>query len=217
MAEIQHKGWDWNAVRPGTWNEISEEFCPVALDWIGKYRSVLDIGTGRGRHALFFAEHGFQVRGIDLSESSVAFVRKQMEERGIDGMEVALGDMTELPYGRECFDCAICFHTIYHTNYDGVRRALQEIHRVLRDGGEAFITFNAKDHPCYDKEKSVDGFTMVKEEGLEEGIPHCYVDENDLFALLGDFDILSMNKISDYVRKGREAHGVHYYVHVAKK
>ena len=40
---------------------------------------------------------------------------------------------------------------------------------------------------------------------------------NDLFGLLQDFEILSMNKEINYVRKGKETHGVHFYVHVAKK
>ena len=58
---------------------------------------------------------------------------------------------------------------------------------------------------------------MIATEGHEVGIPHCYVDENDLFGLLQDFEILSMNKEINYVRKGKETHGVHFYVHVAKK
>lgn len=217
MAEIQHRGWDWNAVKSDSWNEVSEEFFPVAFGWIGKFHSVLDIGMGRGRHAFFFGEHGFQVSGIDLSESSIASVREQMEENGLADIDVSVGDMTELPYDGEHFDCVICFHAIYHTNYDGVVRALREIHRVLKDWGEAFISFNAKDNPYYIRENSVDGYTMMKTEGREAGIPHCYVDENDLFALLRDFEILSMRKTVDYVRKGKGAHGVHYYVHVAKK
>ena len=41
--------------------------------------------------------------------------------------------------------------------------------------------------------------------------------KNDLFGLLQDFEILSMNKEINYVRKGKGTHGVHFYVHVAKK
>lgn len=217
MAKIQHKGWDWVAVKSNSWNEISEEFLPVALSWVRRYDSVLDIGTGRGRHAFFFADNGFRVSAIDLSESSIAYVKEQIRVKDLDEVDARVEDMTDLPYDNENFDCVICFHTIYHTSYDGVVRALKEIHRVLKDKGEAFISFNTKDNPHYVKEKSMDGYTMIKAEGHEAGIPHCYVDENDLFALLGDFEILSMHKTMDYVRKGKGTHGVHFYVHVAKK
>lgn len=214
---IQHKGWDWDAVKSELWNEISEEFLPVALQWLGKFHSVLDLGTGKGRHAFFFAQRGFQVSAIDLSESSISYVKEQIREKGLDHVDARLGDMTELPYQDRSFDSVICFHTIYHTSYQGVVQALQEIHRVLKEGGESFLTFNAKDNPHYDKEQSMDGYTIVKQEGQEAGIPHCYVDERDLYKLLADFEIRSMNKIIHYVRKGKGAHGVHYFVHVVKK
>ena len=215
--EIQHKGWDWDAVKSESWNEISEEFLPVALSWVRKYHSVLDIGTGKGRHAFFFAKNGFKASAIDLSESSITYVKEQIKEKGLDNIDARVEDMTELSYENQSFDCVICFHTIYHTSYDGVVKALREINRVLKDKGEAFISFNTKDNPHYVKEKTVDGYTMIATEGHEAGISHCYVDENDLFGLLQDFEILSMNKEINYVRKGKETHGVHFYVHVAKK
>lgn len=217
IVEIQHKGWDWDAVKSESWNEISEEFLPVALSWVRKYHSVLDIGTGKGRHALFFAKNGFKASAIDLSESSITYVKEQIKEKGLDNIDARVEDMTELSYENQSFDCVICFHTIYHTSYDGVVKALREINRVLKDKGEAFISFNTKDNPHYVKEKTVDGYTMIATEGHEAGIPHCYVDENDLFGLLQDFEILSMNKEINYVRKGKGTHGVHFYVHVAKK
>lgn len=34
------------------------------------------------------------------------------------------------------FDCVICFHTIYHTNFVGVKKAIDEIYRVLNENGE---------------------------------------------------------------------------------
>ena len=154
---------------------------------------------------------------IDLSESSITYVKEQIKEKGLDNIDARVEDMTELSYENQSFDCVICFHTIYHTSYDGVVKALREINRVLKDKGEAFISFNTKDNPHYVKEKTVDGYTMIATEGHEAGIPHCYVDENDLFGLLQDFEILSMNKEINYVRKGKETHGVHFYVHVAKK
>ena len=93
--EIQHKGWDWDAVKSESWNEISEEFLPVALSWVRKYHSVLDIGTGKGRHAFFFAKNGFKASAIDLSESSITYVKEQIKEKGLDNIDARVEDMTE--------------------------------------------------------------------------------------------------------------------------
>ena len=92
--EIQHKGWDWDAVKSESWNEISEEFLPVALSWVRKYHSVLDIGTGKGRHTFFFAKNGFKASAIDLSESSITYVKEQIKEKGLDNIDARVEDMT---------------------------------------------------------------------------------------------------------------------------
>ena len=60
---------------------------------------------------------------------------------------------------------------IYHSDYEGVKKALSEIHRVLKPGGEAYITFNAKDNPKFHVEFTTDGYTMIPQDGLEQGIP----------------------------------------------
>ena len=168
--EIQHKGWDWDAVKSESWNEISEEFLPVALSWVRKYHSVLDIGTGKGRHAFFFAKNGFKASAIDLSESSITYVKEQIKEKGLDNIDARVEDMTELSYENQSFDCVICFHTIYHTSYDGVVKALREINRVLKDKGEAFISFNTKDNPQGIWETNIFGKTVeqIVSDGIKE-------------------------------------------------
>ena len=214
--EIQHRGWDWSTVKSESWNEISEEFFPVAMSWCGKYHSILDIGAGKGRHSFFFAQNGFKVNAIDLSESGIEYIRTKAQERKLD-IETAVADMTELPFGDESFDCVICFHTIYHTDYVGVKKALSEIHRVLKESGEAYISFNTKDNPNFDSVLSSDGYTIIRTQGHESGMPHCYVNEKDLFGLLKDFRIVSLNKTINYIRKEKQSPGVHFYVHIKKQ
>lgn len=63
--------------------------------------------------------------------------------------------MTSLPYEDGKFDCVVCFHTIYHTDYSGMKNAISEIRRVLSDKGEAYITFNSKITEYVRKEKKV--------------------------------------------------------------
>lgn len=214
--DIKHKGWDWSTITSESWNVISEEFLPVAMSWSNKYHSILDIGAGKGRHAFFFAEKGFDVNAIDLSENSVEYIKTKAKERGLS-VKAAVADMTELSFDNESFDCVICFHTIYHTNYLGVKKALSEIHRVLKNAGEAYISFNTKDNPSFNANLSSDGYTIIPTEGHESGIPHCYLSDNDLFELLKDFRIVSMNKITNYIRKEKKSLGVHFFVHIIKK
>ena len=211
--KAEHKGWDWTNVTSESWIRISEEFLPVALQWKEKFHSVLDIGAGKGRHAFFFAENDFQVSAVDYSPSSIALI-KQTAEEGNLAVDARVCDMTQLPYENESFDCVICFHTIYHTDYEGMRKAVSEIGRVLKKNGEAYITFNSKENVKFQEEETADGFTMIPKEGREAGIPHCYVNKLDIEELLGRFKIISLNKVQNYVRREKPVTGIHYFVHV---
>lgn len=214
--DIMHKGWDWTKIQSESWLSVSEEFLPVALKWKEKFHSILDIGAGKGRHSIFFAENGFKVSAVDISESSVQIITEEAKKKNLQ-ISARVSDMTALPYEDGKFDCVICFHTIYHTDYSGMKKAISEIKRVLSDKGEAYITFNSKDNLSFTKQNAIDGNTIIKHGGVEDGIPHCYVDEVDLEELLSDFEIISMSKITEYVRKEKKVCRVHYYTHIRKK
>jgi len=59
------------------------------------------------------------------------------------------GDMLTLPYDSGSFDCVLAFHVIYHTDRTGIERVISEIHRVLVQGGEVYLTFNSLSNPTF--------------------------------------------------------------------
>lgn len=60
-------------------------------------RRLLDLGCGTGEHARFLAEQGFDVVGVDLSESMIAKAREVPLEEGAAGsVRFVLGDAADL-------------------------------------------------------------------------------------------------------------------------
>ena len=53
---------------------------------------VLDAGAGCGRHAVFFAENGFGVEAVDVSEVGLEVIRKRAAERNLP-IQVRLADL----------------------------------------------------------------------------------------------------------------------------
>ena len=57
---------------------------------------VLDVGCGVGDNSLELAARGFDVVGIDLSQTAVAAAKQTAEERGLDSVTFIQGDVTKL-------------------------------------------------------------------------------------------------------------------------
>ena len=209
--KVIHKGWDWKNINSETWNTVSAEFLPISIDWASKFHSMVDIGAGKGRHSFYMNKLGLSVSAVDLSESSVEIIRQKNQEQGCS-VEVFQSDMIKLPFADNQFDCAICFHTIYHTNLDGLVKSIEEIKRVLKSGGEVFITFNSKDNDSFKNGESVDNYTIYKTGGIENGIPHSYIDFDDLSWIMKGFKLIKVQQIRNFVYKEEPVGGNHYYV-----
>jgi ubiquinone/menaquinone biosynthesis C-methylase UbiE len=57
-------------------------------------------------------------------------------------IKTAVGDINSLPYDSNMFECLLAYHVISHTDTKGIRVIISEINRVLKSGGEFFITLS---------------------------------------------------------------------------
>src|ERR1700723_1633927 len=68
--------------------------------------AVLDAGCGTGENALFFAERGHSVLGIDFLEGPIQEARRKNEERGLGAEFVPMDALTLTELDRQ-FDIVI--------------------------------------------------------------------------------------------------------------
>jgi len=62
---IKSKEWDWSTNIDDYWRNVADEFLPVALKWKTKnFSTVLDLGCGIGRNAIYLAKIGFSVSAL---------------------------------------------------------------------------------------------------------------------------------------------------------
>lgn len=106
---------------------------------------ILDVGTGRGRFALYFAARGCRVLGVDVNPDMIELAREAARRAGVeDRFEVRAGDVGDL---RDCpdghFDVALCMEVFDHL--PDLDRALEEMFRVLRPGGLLLFTYVPSD------------------------------------------------------------------------
>jgi SAM-dependent methyltransferase len=103
--------------------------------------NILDIGCGTGRHALELAKRGYDIVGIDLSESLVRRAREKAAERGLR-VDFRRHDARELPFHEE-FDLAVmlCEGAFPLMETDEMNfQILQGAANALKPGGKFIFT-----------------------------------------------------------------------------
>ena len=106
-------------------------------------RSVLELGAGHGRDALFFAREGFTVRAADFSPAGLEQLRAAAEEQGVAArVTTTVHDVRDpLPLPDASVD-AVFAHMLLcmALSTREIRAAVQEVRRVLRPGGTFVYT-----------------------------------------------------------------------------
>ena len=130
------------------------------------------------------------------------------------------GDMLDLPYENDSFDCILCRNVISHQDTLGVKQIIKELYRVLKDNGEVYLTLGSKSTWGF-KQTSwplIDENTRLRmEEGPEYMVPHFYADYDLIKTLFKDFKIEFINHIEDfYESNGKTYSSFHYHVLIKK-
>ncbi|HWG65572.1 MAG TPA: methyltransferase domain-containing protein [Streptosporangiaceae bacterium] len=109
---------------------------------------VLDLGCGGGRHAFEVFRRGGDVVALDADAAELGGVREMlaaMDEAGeappAARAQAVCGDATAMPFPDASFERVIASEVLEHIGTD--QRALGEIARVLRPGGQVAVTVPA--------------------------------------------------------------------------
>lgn len=210
---VDSKEWDWANIKSGSWLKPSEASFYYAEKWRAEgRRSLLDLGCGLGRHSIFFDAKGFKVTATDLSEYGIDHLRKWQKKNGTD-FRTVVGDMKKLPFADNAFDCIYSYHVLSHTDTEGIKQVMSEVHRVLKPGGEIYFDLCAKNAWQFTQciGDRIDENTIRFVGGAEDGIPHFFADEELMRGLLGNFRVNVLQHIDTLATPLYNATGSHWF------
>jgi ubiquinone/menaquinone biosynthesis C-methylase UbiE len=99
--------------------------------------SVLEVAPGPGYFAIELAKLGnYEITGLDISETFVEIARANAAKADVR-VDFRRGNASNMPFGEKTFDFLLCRAAF--KNFTEPKRALQEMYRVLKPGGQALI------------------------------------------------------------------------------
>jgi len=137
-----------------------------------KKGTVLDLGVGYGRNALFLAIQGFSVTGVDTSELAIKRFREFAKELGVKVRGI-VGDMAEFKFDKQ-YDVIVSIATLNLIKREKADELIQKIKANTEDDG-----LNA-----------ISAFTELVP---SEGISFLYK-KNELVNIYKDWQIINYNE-----------------------
>ena len=105
---------------------------------------LLEIGAGMGENTSSLLDMSFKVTSTDISSKSVEVMKKKFSNYSNFSAEVA--DIEQLPFTDESFDIVCSAGSLSYGNNDVV---MNEIHRVLKEGGVIIAVDSLNNNPIY--------------------------------------------------------------------
>lgn len=181
------KGWKWEILSKDDeyWNTPDFMMHYLKYRWSSLgFNTFLDLGCGLGRHSLFMAENGFSVYAFDNSKYVVDIVKEKAYDKNLD-IKLCVGNISDIPYENESIDCMVAIGILSNNDIEGISRILDEMHRVLKTGGETYFNI----------------ISQVSDIGVDDellnGNNFYNITESDFEYLFKNFEVIDIKHIDE--------------------
>lgn len=157
--------WEEKFRTSGTiWHFIPSDSAGLAMELFMKNQvnKILIPGAGYGRNAKLFVDHGFDVTGIEISESAIDLARQNNLH-----YPVHYGSVTQMPFDQEIFDGIFCYALIHLLNKPERRNFLRNCFSQLKPGGIMVFTMASTKMSMYGQGKRLSKDRYSIQQGLD--------------------------------------------------
>jgi SAM-dependent methyltransferase len=179
--------------------------------------SVLDLGCGLGRHAIVFANAGFNVLALDSSIQAVEYLKQWAIKRKL-AIRTKVSSLFDPKIPPASFDIVLSFNVIYHGFRRDFIQAVRWIDTLLTPGGFFYFTCPSRQDGKYGSGYSPAPHTYYAEKSMTPNDLHYFADESELDSVLGSFKRIS--KVLDegyFDNNGEQQFFSNWHVVVQKK
>jgi SAM-dependent methyltransferase len=175
------------------WQFEPSDSALLALDIFksNKFNKILIPGIGYGRNARIFCDNGFDVTGIEISESAI----KLAKANGL-GIQIHHGSVTSMPYGKNLYDGIFCYALIHLLDKSERWIFLKSCFNQLKEGGLMIFTVASVEMSLYGNGKylSKDRYEISK------GLEVYFYDNESVKKEFSDFGMVECTDIEEPVK-----------------
>lgn len=132
LAYIWRSPWDIGGPRPELVQLVESNEIPPC--------KAIDLGCGEGENAIYLAQQGFEVTGVDISPRAIRKARRRAQENEVSATFL-VGDVTNLTRVEGPFDLVVdngCLHSLMFNDVARVAY-VQTVLRLSRPGTSFFL------------------------------------------------------------------------------
>lgn len=152
------------------WDELARTLLPVPeygdqlLSLVPHGVRVVEVGLGTGGLLPDLAAAATSVIGVDHSPAMLEEARRRLNELGLTGIDLRLGEMTHLPLPDASVECAVLNMVLHHAADPPM--VVREIRRVLSPGGSVVLADLARHEREIAREQLADQWLGFEEAEL---------------------------------------------------
>lgn len=161
-------------------------------------------------------KEGFDVIGVDISRSALKKARARAKIEGVPSLVVLRCSMISLPFVRQTFHAAMSVSVIHHGVKENIKKAIEEIQKVLKDNGLFLANLLSVEDYRYGSGLKIEGGTFQVLEEFEEKEfeeVHHFFSQKEVQTLLAEFQKIGIAPI----QSGKEERPHEYWKVIAEK
>jgi len=129
------------------WINKPSFFAQDAIKFFPATGKILDVGCGQGQDSRFFAEHNYEVVGVDFSDQGIDIAKEKSNTLNII---FKILDISEpFPYTDNTFDVIYSHLALHYFNEEKTKLIFKELSRLLKKEGILAILVNSIHDPEY--------------------------------------------------------------------
>jgi SAM-dependent methyltransferase len=152
---------------------------------------ILIPGFGYGRNAKLFYDNGFEVTGIEISQSAIDLAK-------LNGLNCKIhhGSVVSMPFDNEQYNGIFCYALIHLLNKNERRKFLASCYRQLKSQGLLIFTVVSTDAGMYGNGRrlSKDRFEIMK------GLNVYFYDSESVEKEFANFGLIECNDIAEPIK-----------------